>query len=97
MHRTPNPPDTLIPTDDLLPAGNLLNLRARITDQILRHIANLLLLKVADTDSLLAPVDVIRFEDGMARRPRRDAEFGAGVLCCEAAEEWRCQEGVGPP
>lgn len=97
MHRTPNASDILVRTQHLLPTRDLLHLGARVADQILGHREHLLLFEIPHTHGLLAPVDVVCLQHRVARRPRRDPELGAWVLCREAGQQRRGQEVVDSP
>lgn len=91
MHGTPNAADALIGRDDLLGA-DLDILGAAVSQQELHLLRDLLGRHVLDADGLGAAVDVVRHDDRVVVRPRRDAELHAGEFVCQFGERGRAHQ-----
>ena len=93
MHRTPNPPHTLILTHHL-PAPNPFILRPTIPQQQLSLLQHLLLFQILHADGFFAPVDIERAQHGVFVWTRGDAELDGGVGVREGGEEGGGEEFV---
>jgi len=96
MHGAPNSSDALIRADHGFPSDQFI-LLARVRDQELDFLEDLFFLEIAQADRLFAAVDVVRLDDRVLVRPRRDAELGAGVFGCEIGQQRRGQERLHAP
>lgn len=91
MHRTPNSSDTFIRADHGFPSDQFI-LLARIRNEELDFLEDLLFLEIAQADGLFAAVDVVRFHDGVFVGSGRDTKFRAGVFGGEIGEHRGGQE-----